>query len=194
MSLTQLKIDEHNRLYQRGLGLIRQEIVVEGEDRSSRPGWLARWRLRRGIAFLRRALRIHPSWQNHFWIGKALQRLGDWRGAMSWFSDAHRIDPSQGAVAKEGANVAMELGEYDFAIALLRPAIKASSDDAALRHNLGLVYLLSGRPNDARDILQIALALQPEKTTASLLLITEGVIAGVRPRPINLREVEAMLG
>ena len=189
MTFTQSQIEQHNRLYTWGLWLIRSEIWIDGEPRSARPGWIARWRLRRGISLLSKALRINPSWQNHFWIGKALQRLGDNRKAITWFTEAMRLQPSEPSILREGANVALELQDYDYALALLRAAMEIRPDDATLHHNLGLAFLLAGRPHDAREPLEVALALQPHHGTATLLGICDEVLQGVRSCPRTLDDV-----
>ena len=79
MSFSETEIRKHDRLLLGAYSLIRSEVLIEGEERSVRPSMIARWRLRRGIKKLEKAIRINPSWQNHYWMGKALQRLGHFR-------------------------------------------------------------------------------------------------------------------
>jgi tetratricopeptide (TPR) repeat protein len=182
----------HDRLVGKAFALIRPEILIDGEPRTSRPGLLARWRLNRGINNLEKAIRINPSWQNHYFIGKALQRLGDLRKAMEYFGEASRLDPTQTHVAREAGLVALALGESNIALALLRPAAVSHPHDAALQHDLGLAYLLAGSPRKAEDSLRAALALQPHEATARLLMFTSDVIQGKRSSPNSLEEIQRL--
>jgi tetratricopeptide (TPR) repeat protein len=191
MAFTDAEIERHNELYRRACSLIRRHILIDGEVRFARPGWLAKWRLRKGIALFHRALRINPnSWQNRFWIAKALQRLGDHRQAISWFSDALRVDPANSSIAKEAANEALQLGDNQLALALVRPAAEQNPDDPALQHNLGLALLLSGKLQEAHQTFSRAAALQSDPLTARLLELTEQVLRGERACPQTLDDVQ----
>ncbi len=75
MTFTEAEVERHNALYKRAHSLIRPYILIDGESRSARPGWFAKRHLRKGIDLFLQALAINPeSWQNRFWLAKALQR------------------------------------------------------------------------------------------------------------------------
>jgi tetratricopeptide (TPR) repeat protein len=191
VALTEAEIERHNALYRRAYSLIRPHIFIDGESRSARPGWFARRRLRKGIALFHRALRINPnSWQSRFWVAKALQRLGDHRESMSWFSDALRLDEANGRVANEAAVEALQVGDSKLALALVRPAAQLNPDDAALQHNLGLALLLCGRVAEAHQAFTRAAAHQSDRTAARLVALTELVLRGERPCPRTLTDVQ----
>lgn len=191
MAFTESEIERHNNLYHRACALIRPHILIDGEARYARPGWLARWRLRKGIELFHRALRINPnSWQSRFWIAKALQRLGDHKESMSWFSDALRLDPANSSIAKEAANEALALGDHHLAVALVRPAAELNPNDATLQHNLGLALLLSGQVREARQAFARAATRQSDQLTVRLLQLTEIVLRGERPCPRTLDDVQ----
>jgi Flp pilus assembly protein TadD len=139
---------------------------------------------------LREAIQLNPNgWANRFWIGKALERLGEPHEAITWLMDALRIEPNQPTIAKEAANVAMELGDFNVAIAILRGAIDSHPNDGALHYNLGLAYLLSQRLTEARMALESASRLENHELTRRLLELTIEVTQGRRRRPTSLREV-----
>jgi tetratricopeptide (TPR) repeat protein len=191
VAFTDAEIERHNALYRRAYSLIRPHIFIDGESRSARPGWFARRHLRKGIALLHRALRINPnSWQSRFWVAKALQRLGDHRESMSWFSDALRLDEANSNIAKEAVVEALQVGDYKVALALVRPAAQQNPDDAALQHNLGLALLLCGRVADAHQAFTRAAAQQSDQLTARLVTLTELVLRGERPCPRTLNDMQ----
>jgi tetratricopeptide (TPR) repeat protein len=187
---TEEEADQHNALYKRAMSLIRSRIIIDGESRSATPSWFARRRLRQGIALFQEALRMNPdSWQNRFWIGKALQRLGDHNEAVTWFAEALRIEPDNAVIALEAANEALDLGQYEFAISLLRPAAQANPSHAVLQHNLGVAFLLSQRPREAVEAFNKSAALAVDPNTARLLDIAERVSRGERACPAYMADL-----
>jgi tetratricopeptide (TPR) repeat protein len=190
MQLSDQDVAVYNAYYQRAVKLIRARILIDGERRPAFPGWFARRDLKKGIQLFEAALAIAPhKWECRFWIGKALQRLGDHRNALSWFSEASRQEPDNPTIAKEAANAALELGEADLAIAFLRPATTIASRDAALHYNLGLALLMSGRPREALEATSRSAALTADKMTAWLMGWIEDVLAGRRACPKSIGEL-----
>ena len=192
MPFTDAQIRRHNKLYGRGCSLIRKHVLIHGESRLAWPSWLARWRLRRGIALFQRALKINPdSWQSRFWIGKALQRLGDHGESMSWFADALRLDPTNTDIALEAGNEALQLGDYRLALAMIRPAAERYPEHAALQHNLGLAQLLGGQAQEAYESFSRAAAVRSDPLTANLVRTARLVLTGERPHPRTLQDLES---
>jgi tetratricopeptide (TPR) repeat protein len=191
ITLTQDQIESYNRLYEKGLKLIRPNIFIDGEPQSGRPGWIAKRRLRKGIADFQEALLIAPfAWECRFWIGKALQRLGSHEEAMSWFVDAIKQEPTNTSIAKEAANEALELAQYQLGIAFLRPAVVAKPSDPVLHYDLAIHQLLAGNVDDAYHSLRKSAALESHRMTGRLLRYVEDVRAGRKSRPRTVAEVQ----
>ena len=134
IEITEAQVDQYNALYKRAHALVRRHILIDGEAQFGPPGWFARRRLRKGVALFERALSIAPfKWECRFWIGKAFQRLGEHKDAMSWFMDAMQQEPGNPTIAKEAANEAIALGEFQVGIGLLRPATAQRPEDPVLQ-------------------------------------------------------------
>jgi len=188
--LSEDDVRRYNASYQKGLKLIRPEVLIDGERRSRHPGWPARRRLRRGIAQFQSALAIAPfKWECRFWIGKALQRLGHHGEALTWFGDALRQEPENASVAKEAANAALELNEHEIAVAFLRSATTINPKDPTLHYNLALALLLAGHPQDSLQAVSAAARLEAHAQTGWLMGWIEDVLAGRRPCPRTLAEL-----
>ena len=190
IEITQEQADHYNSLFKRAISLVRPHLILDEGREVGEPGWLARRRLRKGITLLEQALAIAPfKWECRFWIGKALQRLGDRREALTWFGDALRQEPGNATVALEAANEALELGEYEVAVAFLRPATALEPSHAALHHNLAVALLLAGRPRDALQAVDLSAGLKADARAAWLRGWIEDVLAGRRPVPHSMAEL-----
>ena len=190
-NITEAQAAQYNLRYQRGLQLVRPNILIDGEPQSGRPGWLARRRLQRGIEEFKAALDIAPfKWECRFWIGKALQRLGLFQESMGWFAEALGQEPANPTIAKEAANVALELGQFQAGIAFLRPAVADKPSDPDLHYNLGIHLLLAGRAQDAYRSLQQSARLRAHRDTARLMTYAEVVISGRRTAPRTLKHLQ----
>ena len=190
MELSEAAIAAYNACYDRGFERVRSHLLIDGERRTGNPWWLARRSLRKGIAEFEAALAIAPDmWECHFWIGKALQRLGEHRDAMSHLSQALLLEPDNPTIAKEAANEALALGEYQTGIAFLRPAVASRPDDPVLHYNLGIQLLLAGKVRDAFNEVTEAARLEAHPATGALLDLIEDVLAGRRRQPRNYVEL-----
>jgi len=189
--LSETDVAQYNALYNRALRLARRHLLIDGEPQTGHPGWLARRQLRKGVTLFEQALKIAPfKWEGRFWIGKALQRLGDHKGAMTWFMDALKAQPDNPTIAMEAANEAAELGEFELGVGLLRPAAVQQPRNAALRHNLAIHQLLAGRPKEAFESLEHAARLEVRASTGRFMSYVEAVLAGRVPCPKTLVEVK----
>ena len=190
VQITEEQAKQYNQLVNQSYALVRPHLLIDGEPQRGRPGWFARRKLRRGIEGFKAALAIAPfKWECEFWIGKALQRLGEHGESMTWFTEALRKQPENPIVAKEAANAAFELGEFDLGIALLRPASVAKPSDSVLHYDLAVHLLLSGRPEEAHESLQRALSLEPHHDTRRLIGYVEDILAGRAPCPRSAAEL-----
>ena len=186
---TKEQAEEHNALFRKGCDLIQPSIFLD--DRPLRPpGWFARRRLRKGIAHLHQALTINPdSWQSRFFIGKALQCLGDHDEALTEFTDAIRLAPENDSLALEAANEALEVGRFDLAAKLLRPALERKPNDPVLLHNSGVALVLAQRPQEAVELLTRAVSLGSNPYSSELLQIVELVVRGHLKCPRTMDEL-----
>lgn len=179
IEITEEQAKQYNQLVNGAYALVRPHLLIDGEPQRGRPGWFTRRKLRRGIEGFKAALAIAPfKWECEFWIAKSLQRLGDHRESMTWFTEALRKQPENPIVAKEAANAAFEIGEFELGIALLRPASLAKPSDPVLHYDLAVHLLLSGRPKDAHGSLERAVSLEPHRDTKRLIAYVEDVLAG----------------
>ncbi len=190
IEVSEAQANEYNALYKRALGLVRRHVLIDGEPQSGPPGWFARCRLRKGIGLLERALVIAPfKWECRFWIGKSLQRLGEHREAISWFMEAVRQEPENPSIAKEAANEALELGEFELGVGLLRPGTLKRPQDPILHYDLGIHLLLAGKPKEAYESLQRAARLEAHANTSRLMEYVERVMTGQVSCPRSLHEL-----
>ena len=109
--------------------------------------------------------------------------------SMTWFTEALRKQPENPTVAKEAANAAFELGEFELGIALLRPAATAKPSDPVLHYDLAVHLLLSGRPEEAYQSLQRAASLERHADTTRLMGRVERILAGSAPCPRSAAEL-----
>ena len=190
IEVTEAQANEYNALYKRAIGLVRRHALIDGEPQLGPPGWFARRRLRKGMGLFERALAIAPfKWECRFWIGKSLQRLGEHKEAMSWFMEAMRQEPDNATIAKEAANEAFELGEFELGVGLLRPATLNRPDDPILHYDLGVQLLLAGRPKEAYESLERAARLEAHPNTSRLMNYVERVMMGQVPCPRSAHEL-----
>jgi tetratricopeptide (TPR) repeat protein len=181
----------HDELYQQGCRLIEGLIILNNQA----PGPLdppQRKRLEEAISLFVEVVGINPqNWAVMWLLGKVYQRLGEYEHGLAWFSRAHRVHPDQPDVAREASIAAMDLGRPEEAIPFCERAIAANPEDPGLRANLAVALLFSGKPAEARAVAQEALARDPaDAITAQIVRITEQVLAGTRPCPHHMRDLQ----
>lgn len=183
-------VAQHDQLYSEACELIKGRLVL-GNDSPDDVDAESQRRLERATALFTEVTRINPAnWAALWLLGKIEQRLGDYERALMWFARAHRVHPRHPDVAREAAIAAMELGLAERAIPYCERAIESKPDDPGLRANLGLALLLSGRPAEARGVLDDVLARDPEDAiTHRLLAVVDDVLAGTRTCPSHVREI-----
>jgi Flp pilus assembly protein TadD len=109
---------------------------------------------------------------------------------MTWFTEALRQDPENPTIAKETANAALELGQFELGVALLRPATLQRPEDPVLHYDLAVQLLLSGHPNEAYSSLEVAARLEAHRDTARLMNYVEKVLTGRKPCPRSVHELQ----
>jgi tetratricopeptide (TPR) repeat protein len=189
--LTETEVREHNRHYQEGWALIRDDIFLAGSRASGPPGWFARRRLTKAIACFEAALAINPGgWPSLWALGKIQQRLGRRAEALEAFSRAHVLAPVQPDVAREAGIAAAEVGDGTAAVRFVEAAIAASPADGGLQSNLALARLLCGDLVGAREAVDRAAALLPDEAIVhKVRRVVDDVAGGRRPPPRTLGEI-----
>jgi tetratricopeptide (TPR) repeat protein len=187
--LTEAEIARYSELYKAGNELIRGRILLDKVPLTRFVMPWDRWQLRRAVRKFAAAVEIAPrQWQCHFWIGKALQRLGDKRGAFDAFERARTIEPENLSVLKEAANAALECDQPQLAIAFLRPACNAAPADVVLRHNLALALFLLGEIDEARLLAEQVLKVDRDPMTEWLMGKITDVRLGLIRQPKTWQE------
>lgn len=126
---------------QRGIGFIKAEKYEEAKSH------------------LEAAMKTRPSSEASFYMGVALEKTGDRKGAEASYKEALKIDPQ---MADAAANLAAlyldDPPRPDEAIALLKGATEKVPNDARLRQNLAYAYSLKGDVEGASKQYDAALA------------------------------------
>ena len=175
-NLTDIEIDRFNALYEKGCKLQKDLVILDGHPQR-KPGTLGQRKLKESIQVFNEALSIHPgSWQAMYFIGKALQALGDLESALTWFVQALRIEPDNPSAAKEAGLCAARLGKHLAAIRFMEAAACAHPGDAGLQCNIGLSYLMSAQVNKAIASFSQAVEADPgSKMNRRLLELSQAV-------------------
>lgn len=114
-----------------------------------------------------------------FFLGVALNRLGQHGAALDSFQRMWRLKVTHRELGLEGGWAAIAQGRTALAITLLEPYVKANPKNAKAREFLGRAYIGDGRLDDAERELKAALALDPRlKPTASFYLGNVAVARG----------------
>jgi tetratricopeptide (TPR) repeat protein len=182
--LSNEQMNEHNRLYETAVSLIRDEILIHNAARGP-VGFLARRKLNRAIRLLTRVIEIREAnWSAMWMIGKAYQRLGNQETALGWFSRALQIDSSNPNVSREATVCALELGHGQKAVAYALTALEANPVDVGLTANLALAYLIAGDSDLAQEKATEAVARDPQDAISQRVLRMIGEVrAGSRQQP-----------
>jgi Flp pilus assembly protein TadD len=181
---------EHDSIYQKAVALISPHMRLL--DRSPRIDGSAQKDLTQGIAYLHAVTAYNPGNWAAFWLeGKAYQALGEHDPANRAFGTAYHLQPRNADVAREYAQSSMELGHGQDAIDATNHAIELAPNDAGLRANLALAYVIAGKNQDALRAVYESLSMNPnDAISRRLRSVIEDVIAGRRPQPRNVAELE----
>lgn len=188
--LTDREIDRFNTLYDKGCDLQKDLITLDGRPQR-RPGFFGGRKLKESIQAFKEALVIHPgSWQSMYFIGKALQALGDLESALTWFVKASKIEPENPSVAKEAGQCAAQLGKHLAAIRFMKAAASAHPGDAGLQFNIGLSYLMSEQVKEAIAYFSQAVKAGPgDSMNQKLLKLAQAVAENEVPCPRSEAEI-----
>lgn len=177
---------KHDQAFKRAGELSEELILLDNLDAS------AAVRLEKAAQLYEEAVSINPAnWTAMWHLGKIYQSLEDDERALSWLARSHRVNPDQPEVAREAAIAAMDVGRHDEAVVFCKRAIEAKPNDAGLQANLALALLFSGNASEARPIAENALCQCPtDEITRNIIQIIREVLAGDRPCPHHVRDLE----
>ncbi len=106
------------------------------------------------------------TWVHHLQLGGALERSGDWKGALPHLRKAVELAPDEPVALNYLGYAQAERGEnLTEAIALLERANRLRPDDAAITDSLGWAYFKSGDLARALPLLERAAQGQPASVT-----------------------------
>jgi len=185
-SMTPEQIEEHNRIIEEAIRLIRGEVLIHGYQYPVSLHQSVRLKLERALSLFARALELNPeNWSTMWFVGKVHQRLGDYSTGFKWLSRAHGINPSQADVAREASICAMYLGRSEEAISYARSALQSQPSNNGLQANLALAFLLAGRLDEARAAIDKAVAGDPADTISQTIREMVYYFIVFRRRPPN---------
>jgi tetratricopeptide (TPR) repeat protein len=171
-SMNPQEINEHNRLFQMAMTIVKNEIPLLGQTEMSVPGIGLTDELRYAIVLFERALEINPqNWSAMWYIGKVHQRLREPAEALGWFERSHRSNPSQADVVREASLSAMEIGCNNKAISFALRAVELQPTSPGLCANLALAYLLAGHLSEAEVAIRRAVIADPSDPISQTIQI-----------------------
>ncbi|MGJ8678301.1 MAG: tetratricopeptide repeat protein [Akkermansiaceae bacterium] len=190
-SLDELAIERHNALYDKAWSMVEGELLIDGIPESGSLGFFLKRRLNKAIKIFEEVIEINSmNWNAMFGIAKIYQRFGETETSYNWMLKAREFAPDHPSLAKETAVTASNLGMHDKAIEIMREAISARPDDAALHSNLGLSLLLSDNPIEAIEHFHLAQQLEPSHTvTPRLIVYARAVQQGDLPTPKKEQDI-----
>ena len=120
--------------------------------------------LKAGIAQLTAAIARHAPQRAEWYLelAEALENDAQLEGALPWYREAARRDPSSASISQKLGTLLRRLSRHNEAITALRRSLSLSPSRAITWHELGQSYRSMGRTADALNALGKAIALDPE--------------------------------
>lgn len=159
--------------------------------RARRVGASDRAVIERAVGLLEGIVRDYPtSWPSRWFLGKARQVLGQHEAACDAFGGAFELEKANPDVAREYSVECLRLGRAEAAVEAAVHAATVAPEDAGLRANVALAYVIAGRNDEALTAAIDALGRSPRDViTRRLVAAVEDVIAGRRPQPRRLADL-----
>ncbi|WP_161604684.1 tetratricopeptide repeat protein [Roseiconus nitratireducens] len=149
--------------------------------------------IREAIGALQQLSATNPdAWRIWFLLGKGWHAVDRPERAIESLRRAQELaDPPETSILKELAGLYLEVGQTDEACRVGESSVAVRPDDVELLGNLAVAYLLDGRADLAEKTIRHALKIAPEDRTNGFIAATiDAVIAGRRPVPTTLAELE----
>ena len=141
-----------------------KRMIVVQNDIAAAQGLLSEDRPDAALALLRRALARDPGNKAiHFTMGMASARLGRHEAAVDSYLRCLELPPHRNDRVPrfELASSYLLLGEHDKAVPQLEAVLETSPEDEDAWYHLGLAHSGAGRPEQAREAWDRALAIDP---------------------------------
>lgn len=191
--MTQLELEEHNRLYKEAVEIAKKEILSPGHPQTSESNPSVRSKLDHALELFSRVIDLNPdNWSAMWFVGKIHQRYGDQSAAIEWFERAHSLNPEQVEVLREASLCAMELGRSKEAILYASDALKGRPTDGGLQSNLALAYLLANKLDEAKQCIDKATVTDPADPIAKTVsrMIEHFIRASWQRPPSTTQELQ----
>jgi tetratricopeptide (TPR) repeat protein len=184
MDLTEERVKEYNKYYDLACEGI-MELIVLGKGKYTPLEPSQESRVRKAIEYFNKALIIYTGhWPCMFFLGKLHQRLNEHETAIEYFESALVLDSENHNIPLEASISAMHLNKIDTVLYYSSEAMKRKPDHCEILGNHAYFLLVAGRYEEAREVIQKAVALYPDDETNELIeVITDKVIKGEIPKP-----------
>lgn len=185
---------EYCRRYKEGSALIKP--YMHYDDVKSTPATESNGEIERGIELLKSSIEINEGGGSAYWlIGKAYQALKNDAEALAAFKRAFELERENKDVAREYCLACLDAGEPKRALMAAGRAVTIAPDDAGLRSNLGLAYLLDAQLDHAEGVLVTATEMDPNDSIAKNLLRLVGQVkTGERAQPKCIADLQKREG
>jgi tetratricopeptide (TPR) repeat protein len=179
--ITNFSMEKHDEYYQKGFACIDPYVQLHGRP-SRRPNID---KIKEGINYLDAVTKINPDNWAAFWLkGKAHQALGYSGSAYIEFKKAFDIEKENADVARELMIEALNLGKGEEGVEIGKHALSLNPNNPGLMGNLGLAYLVNGEIDNAENIVEEAISIDPQDAiNKQILNIIREVKSGKRPQP-----------
>ena len=157
-------------------------------ERANWAGEVATENWARSAEAAERAIELAPGLADGYaaLAGVALGRDWDWNRTAEQVARARQVDPASTSVARLAANLAMSLGEFDKAIALLQELVEREPLASRMYNNLAIALRNAGRLAESERAIRKAIELSPE--TGSFHSLLAGILV-LRGQPTAALEV-----
>ena len=157
-------------------------------ERANWAGEVATENWARSAEAAERAIELAPGLADGYaaLAGVALGRDWDWNRTAEQVARARQVDPASTSVARLAANLAMSLGEFDKAIALLQELVEREPLASRMYNNLAIALRNAGRLAESERAIRKAIELSPE--TGGFHSLLAGILV-LRGQPTAALEV-----
>jgi tetratricopeptide (TPR) repeat protein len=105
-------------------------------------------------------------WMAHYNLGHDMQDRGEFEEAMSYYSEAMRIQPDNPDPHNNMGNVLLSQGRFEEAISHLSEALRLKPDFAEAHYNLGNALMEQGKVNEAIAHFSESIRIEPDNAMA----------------------------
>ncbi len=192
---SQEEIKEHDKLWNKASSLVRSEIEMQHNPIQPKPGWWARYKLRKALRALQRVLELNPSNDAAcFLVGKIQHRFRNYDIALECFSKAHELKADNLIYLREASIVAMRLGDGHQAVKYAEIAVKTDPSNFGLYDNWALALLISGNIQEAKQKAQHAVdGNASDEISKNVFDLINHILEGKIPYPKNAFELDKII-